>query len=129
VAQGEAQIDIDQPADAVWALVRDFGGIGTWMPGIDRCTVSGSDRTLSLMGMEIVERDYGVDDATRSASYGIVGGGLAVDHHRATITVSERPNGCHVRWAFDVQPDTLAPLMAQTYQGALEALAKHLTAS
>ena len=37
MATGQASIDIDQPADAVWAVVSDFGGIGTWMPGIDAC--------------------------------------------------------------------------------------------
>jgi carbon monoxide dehydrogenase subunit G len=124
MGQGEAQIDIDRPADEVWAVVSDFGGIGDWMPGIDRCTVSGQDRTISLLGMEIVERNYGVDATTRTASYGIVGGGLSVDHHRATITVHERDGGCRVRWSFEVEPDTLVPVMAQTYQGALEALAK-----
>lgn len=128
MAQGEAQIDIDRPADAVWQIVRDFGGLGTWMPGIDRCTVEGDDRTLSMLGMEIVERNYGVDDATRTATYGIVGGALPVEHHRATITVSEKGSGAHVRWAVEVTPDNLAPVMVQTYQGALEALVAHMGA-
>jgi carbon monoxide dehydrogenase subunit G len=127
VGQGEVQIEIDRPAADVWEVVSDFGGIGSWMPGIDRCTVSGQDRTLSLLGMEIVERNYGVDDAARTASYGIVGGGLAVDHHRATISVTDRDGGCRVRWSFEVEPETLVPVMAQTYQGALEALAARLS--
>lgn len=127
MAQGEARIDIQQPAEAVWQVVRDFGGIAAWMPGIDSCTVAGDDRTLSLMGIEIVEHDYGEDDASRTATYGIVGGGLTVDRHRATITVQERGNdACHVRWAFEVEPESLVPLMAQTYQSALDALAKHV---
>lgn len=129
MGQGEAQIDIDRPAEAVWQIVRDFGGIGTWMPGIESCTVDGEDRTLSLMGMEIVERNYGVDDAARTASYGIVGGALAVDHHRATIAVVDTGSGsARVTWSFEVEPDTMVPVMAQTYQGALDALAKHLGA-
>lgn len=128
MAQGEAQIDIDRPAEAVWQIVRDFGGLGTWMPGIDRCTVEGDDRTLSLLGMEIVERNYGVDDTSRTASYGIVGGALPVTHHRATITVSEGRTGAHVRWVFEVTPDDLAPIMSQTYQSALDALVAHMGA-
>jgi carbon monoxide dehydrogenase subunit G len=129
MAQGEAQIDIDRPAEAVWQIVRDFGGVGTWMPGIDRCTVEGDDRTLSLLGMEIVERNYGVDDTARTARYGIVGGALPVEHHRATITVTETASGAHVTWAFEVAPDNLGPVMSQTYQSALDALAVHMGAA
>jgi carbon monoxide dehydrogenase subunit G len=33
------EIDIDRPADEVWKLVRDFGGIDDWIPGIDACRV------------------------------------------------------------------------------------------
>lgn len=127
MAQGEATIDIDRPVETVWSVVRDFGGVASWAPGIDSCTVSGDDRTLSLMGMEIVERNYGVDDEARTASYGIVGGGLTVDHHRATIAVTpDGDGGTHVSWAVDVEPETLLPIMVQTYQGFLDALRQHV---
>lgn len=127
MAQGAAEIDIDRPVDEVWQVVRDFGGIASWAPGIDSCTVSGDDRTLSLMGMEIVERNYGVDDDARTAAYGIVGGGLPVDIHRATVTVTPGANGgTHVSWVVDVEPDNLLPIMVQTYEGMLAALRQHV---
>jgi mxaD protein len=124
----QAKIDIDKDPDAVWAVVGDFGGLAAWMPGIDSCTVSGDERTLSMLGMEIVEREFARDDAGRSLTYGIVGGGLTVDHHRATITVSSAGTGSHVSWDVEVEPDTLTSIMEQTYQGALEALRGHLGA-
>lgn len=125
MGQAEASIDIARGADEVWAVVGDFGGLG-WMPGVDSCTVSGDDRTLSMLGMEIVERQLARDDAARSISYGIVSGSLPVDHHVATITVSPSGDGSHVTWAVDVAPDSLTDIMQQTYAGALEALKKRL---
>jgi len=44
------EIDIDRPADDVWKVVRDFGGLAAWMPGIDSCRVEGDDRILEMMG-------------------------------------------------------------------------------
>lgn len=127
MGQSEVSVDIDHSADAVWNVVRDFGGIAQWMPGIDSCTLSGDKRTLATRGIEIVERNLGVDDEARTASYGIVGGGLSVDHHEATVTVSERsPDTCRVVWSFSVEPETLMPVLSQSYGGALQALARYL---
>ena len=44
------EIDIDRPADDVWKVVRDFGGLAEWMPGIEKCRVEGnSDAAVSLV--------------------------------------------------------------------------------
>lgn len=129
MGQAKAEIDVDSSPDQVWAVVGDFGGIGKWMPGIESCTVEGEDRTLSMLGMSIVERLYDRDDDARSITYGIVGGDLSVAEHRATIAVEPSPGGgSHVTWAVTVEPDTLTDVMQQTYQGSLEALEGHLTA-
>lgn len=125
MGQAQASIDIERDPDAVWAVVGDFGGLG-WMPGIDSCTVAGEDRTLAMMGMEIVERLLGRDEAARSITYGIVGGSLPVDKHVATITVNPAGAGSHVTWDVEVAPDTLTDIMQQTYQGALGALKERL---
>ena len=39
-------------ADAVWAKIGDFCGIGKWHPAIEKCVLSadGKQRTLSLKG-------------------------------------------------------------------------------
>src|SRR4051812_47691261 len=65
------EIDIERPADEVWNVVRDFGGIGAWMPGIDSCRVEGEDRVLEMMGMELTEKLLRSDDDTRTLAYGI----------------------------------------------------------
>jgi mxaD protein len=120
-----AEIDIAKPADEVWAVAGDFGGIASWMPGVESCVVTGDDRILKMMGLEITERLERRDEDERTMVYGIVGG-VPVGNHRATITVAPTSGGSHVSWDVEVEPDTMTDLMYQTYQGALSALKEHL---
>ena len=82
------EIDIDRPADDVWKLVRDFGGLAGWMPGIDSCRVEGNDRILEMMGMELTETLVRCDDDARTLVYSIAKSPMPVEHHEATITVT-----------------------------------------
>ncbi len=63
MGSGTAAIDIDAPADQVWKVVSDFGGIDGWMPGIETCRVEGENRIIETMGMTITERLVAKDDA------------------------------------------------------------------
>jgi carbon monoxide dehydrogenase subunit G len=126
VGKGHAEIDIDKPADAVWAVAGDFGGIGGWMPGIESCTLEGDDRTLKMMGMEITERLVRRDDSAREIVYGIVAGVPGVGHHEATITVTPEGDASHVTWDVDVEPDEMTDMMQGIYQQSLQALKDHL---
>ena len=105
MGKGRAEIDISHPADAVWAVVGDFGGIATWMPGLESCHVDGDDRVLV---------------------YGIVGG-APVGNHRATITVLAAGDSSHVTWDVEVEPDDMTEIMVQIYQQSLQALKDHLS--
>ncbi|HXQ61263.1 MAG TPA: SRPBCC family protein [Acidimicrobiales bacterium] len=125
MGKARAEIDIDKPANAVWAVAGDFGGIGGWMPGIESCTVDGDDRILKMMGMEITERLERRDDEAREIVYGIVGG-VPVGNHRATITVVGQGDGSHVTWDVEVEPDEMTEMMQGIYQQSLQALKEHL---
>jgi mxaD protein len=120
-----AEIDIDRPADDVWAVVGDFGCIGDWMPGIESCAVDGDDRVLKMGGMEIIERLERRTEETRELIYGIVGG-VPVANHKATITVTPNGSGSHVTWDVDTDDDML-DMMHQVYQQSLQALKDHLS--
>lgn len=122
-------IEIDRSPDEVWAVVGAFGGLDRWMPGVTSCTVEGDTRTLTLGTMTIVERRFGSDDAARSLSYGIVGGSVPVERHRAEVRVSPGPSGTGstVRWGVDVEPAAMLPVMEESYRRALEALQSHLS--
>lgn len=122
-----AETTIAKPADEVWALVKDFGGLADWMPGIDSCVLQadGTERVVAMMGMEISERLLRCDDAARALSYGIVAGPVAVEHHVATITV--HPDGAGSRVTYDVDvDDAMVDMMHGMYGKSLEALKDRL---
>ena len=116
-----ARIDIAKPADEVWALVGEFGGLDTWMAGVDSCTVEGDVRTISTMGMTLTEELKGRDADARSITYSIVGEGKPVESHEATITVLDKGDGAsEVTWDVSIEPDAAAPMFKDIYQGALD---------
>jgi carbon monoxide dehydrogenase subunit G len=119
-----AEIDVNRPADDVWALVGDFGGIGGWMPGIDSCRLEGDDRILETMGMTITERLLSKDDGARAITYSVIDG-APVETHTATITVTPVGEASHVTWDVDATPDDMATLMGTIYQQALVGLKSH----
>jgi carbon monoxide dehydrogenase subunit G len=125
MAEARAEIELSSAPDAVWAVVGDFGGIGSWMPGIESCVVDGEDRILKLTGMEVIERLESRDDESHTISYRIVGG-VPVVNHKATISVESAGGGSRVTWDVDVEPDEMAGLMQTMYQQALGALKDRL---
>jgi carbon monoxide dehydrogenase subunit G len=122
---GKAEIDINGSAEAVWAVVGDFGGIGGWMPGIESCRVEGDNRILDTMGMTITERLVSKDDAGMALTYAIADG-APVERHEAVITVVPAGATSHVTWEVDATPDEMADLMVTIYQQSLEALKTHV---
>ena len=44
MASGKSEVSIATNPDNVWKLIRDFGGVADYMPGIDSCTVDGDVR-------------------------------------------------------------------------------------
>jgi carbon monoxide dehydrogenase subunit G len=121
------EIDINRPADDVWKVVRDFGGLAEWMPGIESCRVEGDDRILETMGMELVETLRRCDDDARTLVYGITKSPMGIEHHEATIAVT--PTGdstSHVTYSVDVTPDSMTEVMSGAYAGALTTLKSRL---
>jgi mxaD protein len=121
MASATAELTMSATPDAVWAVVRDFHGLGEWMPGIDESVSEGDDRVLSMMGMSIRERLVKLDDDGRSISYSIVDG-VPIESHEATITVHDADGGSRVTWDVSATPDEMAGMMQGIYQQSLEAL-------
>jgi hypothetical protein len=113
--------EVTASADRAWELVGDFQGIGQWFPGIDAVRAEGDDRVLSMFGMEIRERLLVRDDSARAITYSIVDG-VPVERHRATVSVTPTDGGSTITWAFEAEPESMVPLLADSYTAALAAL-------
>ncbi|MCU1466876.1 MAG: hypothetical protein JWM72_2804 [Actinomycetia bacterium] len=127
MAEGKAEVSIDRSPDDVWKFVREFGGLDTWMPGVETCVVDGDVRTIGLMGIEIKEQLRGIDDSARRISYSVVESPMSnMESHQATIAVDPEGSGSHVTWSVEVAPDELLGLFVPVYEGSVVELKKKL---
>lgn len=104
--------EVEAPADAVWELVRDFGGVVKWSSGaIQDVRMEGEGigavRTLTVRGgVTLQERLEALDEAKRSFSYSFEGKSvLPLDGYYATLTVVPIDEGrCRVEWGSTFEP-------------------------
>jgi len=127
VASATAEASIDRLPNDVWNIVRDFGGLPNYMPGIDSCTVDGDVRTVGTMGIEVKEQLREVDDETRRVSYSVIESPMTnMVSHLATIGVDADGTGTHLTWTVDVEPDELLPIFQGVYEQSVIALKEKL---
>lgn len=127
MADGKAEISIERSPDDIWKLLREFGALDQYMPGVESCTLDGDVRTIAMMGIEIKEQLRSLDDNARTIAYSVVESPMGnLESHLATISVAPEGAGSHVTWAVDVTPDELLGLFLPVYEGAVEALKKQL---
>jgi carbon monoxide dehydrogenase subunit G len=125
MANGKAEISIDRNPDDIWKVLREFGSLAEWMPGVETCTLDGDVRTIGLMGIEIKEKLRTLDDDNRTVSYSVVESPMGnLESHLATISVTPEGNGSHLTWAVEVSPDELLGLFLPVYEGSVVELKK-----
>ena len=118
----DIEAEFSSSAADVWAKIADFGGIGAWAPGIEKCDLEGEGggavRRIAMGGMEIAERLEAIDDSARQLSYSIVEGPMPVKNYLATIHVSEGADGgAKLAWSCDFE----APGMSDEQVGGMAA--------
>jgi carbon monoxide dehydrogenase subunit G len=127
VASGHAEVSIDRSPDDVWKLLREFGGIAEWMPGVETCTVDGDVRTLGMMGMQVKEQLRVLDEDARTISYSLIESPIGnLESHLVTIAVAPEGAGSHVTWSVEVAPDELLGLFLPIYEGSVLEIKKHV---
>jgi len=101
----EKSITIKADPDKVWAIVKDFGNIHKWHPGVASTKVAqvGEDtfRTLTFKdGGNVYEKLRSIDDASMKIKSEIESGTLPVTDYVATITVAkgDHPGETTVTW-------------------------------
>ena len=89
----------------VWALVKDFGNMQKWHPGITNTKIEkkGEDtfRTLTLKsGGTIYEKLRSIDEADMKIKYEIVSSGLPLTDYNAFMVVTKgaKPGETNVQW-------------------------------
>jgi hypothetical protein len=132
----EVKDRIKAPAEAVWALVRDFGGVTKWNPpsAIEGCSVEGDGigavRTLTLPGgAALQERLEAFDEGAMSMSYSFTGKLLLpLEDYYATMRVSPAGEGeCDLEWSSSFGPGPMPEADAKStvegiYTGGIQAL-------
>lgn len=129
MGQTRVEETIDAAPDAVWDLVRDFGGIQRWNPTLDSCELDrpgvGGVRTIKMGGSTVRERLETLDEERRTMSYSILEAPLPVRNYLATVELSPvGPNQTRVIWSSTFEPagmseDQLAQLFSGIYQAAI----------
>src|SRR3954451_19635770 len=133
------QSDIPAAPDAVWALVRDFGGFVTALGGSAELEGEGVGQTRTLQmggGSPIVERLEELNDDEKRVRYAILQAGpLPVRDYVATMQLSDPGNGATtLTWSSTFEPNGVSEADAVTavqrvYQGGFKGLHKHFAPS
>ena len=117
MAQAYASIVIDAPVEAVWAAVRDFGDLPSWVPGLLDCTIEdgrdpdsvGCIRSFKLGdGTPVRERLLELDDCRYRFAYNFETAAFPVENYVATFELIPVVDGdrTFARWGatFDEAP-------------------------
>lgn len=136
MAEVEVEQEIGASADRVWQLVRDFGGLKAWNPGIESVAVEGSGigavRTIKMGGISLKERLEHLDDVDRTFRYSIIEGPVPVRAYLATVKVAEAgPDRARITWGSRFEPQgaseaDLVGLFEGVYKGGIAGLRKAL---
>jgi carbon monoxide dehydrogenase subunit G len=127
---------VEAPAERVWELFRDFGGIQRFSSGFEKVEVSGSGigavRTITLPGgAALQERLEAFDDRGRKLQYAIVGGPIPVSGYLATIEVKDEGAACRIDWSSQFEPKGISDEQARgmiegVYKGGIAGVRKAL---
>jgi carbon monoxide dehydrogenase subunit G len=140
MAEVREQSDIPAQPDAVWALVRDFGGLVTALGGaaeLEGDDGVGQTRTMQMgAGSPIVERLEERNEDEKRVRYSILQAGpLPVSNYVATMQLSDPGNGATtLTWSSTFEPNGVSEEDAVTavqrvYRGGFKGLQKHFGGS
>ena len=124
------ETEVEAPAEAVWAALRDFGAVHERVaPGfVVDAQLDGDVRTVTFFNGAVArEALVGLDDGARRLAYSVVESGLGLTHHNASATViPEDDRRSRFVWVADVLPDEAAPTIAGMMEQGLEVMRRAL---
>lgn len=122
---------IAAPAQKVWRMAGNFGGLRAWSRAVVDCTLEGDGvgchRTITTAGGTVLERLDALDPAAMRLVYTPVSGSsLPVTGLRATLQLFAVPEGTRVEWRLDGEPQgspaEVAALLKTRYAARLKEL-------
>ncbi|MEX2394019.1 MAG: SRPBCC family protein [Actinomycetota bacterium] len=133
MAKVEKSLEVNKPADEVWALIGDFHGLHKWIPNAQPSEAidDGKRRKIQLGPNAIIE---GLAERTeRSYTYTIDEGPLPVSNYRSTLSVDDAGDGKSVvSWVGTFEPaegateESAVQIVNMIYDGGLAGLQKTL---
>ncbi|AQS89873.1 SRPBCC family protein [Gluconobacter sp. LMG 1744] len=128
---------------SVWRLVRNFGALGRWLPGVRSCAIEGNESGDRVGAIRLVEMgDVGLireqllalSDVDHAVTFSIVESALPVRNYRSTISLLPITKSDHtfIQWRgqFEAPAEHAASMEArmptQIYQPAFDRLAEIL---
>jgi carbon monoxide dehydrogenase subunit G len=124
------EFEVPASAQAVWAVLRDFGGVDRLAQGfVTGCTLEegGAVRLVTFFnGMQVRERLVTLDEGDLRIVYTAFGG--RTTHHNASAQVLPvDADSCRFVWTADLLPDPVAPAMEQMMTLGAQAMRSALT--
>lgn len=134
---------INAPVSSVWRLIRDFGTLGRWLPGVKRCVIEGNnpgDRVGAIRRVEmgdvgvIREQLLALSDVDHTVTFSIIEAALPIWNYQSTITLLPITDNdrTFIRWRgqFEAAAEHTANMEARMpthiYQPAFDRLAEIL---
>lgn len=134
---------INVPVSSVWNLIRNFGALGRWLPGVKSCVIEGDDPGDRVGAIRRVEMgDVGVireqllalSDVDHAVTFSIIESALPIRNYRSTISLLPitASNGTFIQWRgqFEASANHAASMEArmptQIYQPAFDKLSEIL---
>ena len=99
-------IEINAPADKVWAIVGDFGKIESWHPAVAKTEITGGNKDEAGATRALTFKDGGGvketltarDNAGMTMKYDITEGTLPIREFSGTLTVTANGDKTTVLW-------------------------------
>ncbi len=118
--------DFSQSADDVWAIFADVTRCD-WVPAVEEIKLDGDVRSFEMAGIgEVQERIVLLDHQARKLQYSAIKARSVLEHHLATIQITETAAGCHFSWQTEIAPDEFEPAIQGGMQAAFEELKRIL---